>query len=68
MYLGGEAACFCEMIGNLFFLQAFGVDGVSAVCPIKINHFISHQARLCNERMESMRATLKSGEFSYYKP
>lgn len=48
------------MIGNLFFLQACGVDCVSAVCPIKINHFISHHARLWSERRESMRATLKS--------
>lgn len=46
MYLGGEAACFREMINNLFFLQAVGVDGVSAVCPIEINHFIPYKARL----------------------
>lgn len=55
MYLGGKAACFSEMIGNLFFLQAVGLDSVSTICPIEINHFIPHQARLY-ENVERMRA------------
>lgn len=46
MYLRSEAACFCEMIGNLFFVQGVGVDGVPPICPIEINHFILHQVRL----------------------
>lgn len=44
------------MIGNLFFLQAVCVDGVSAVCPVEINQFIPHKARLWNEKRERMRA------------
>lgn len=55
MNLGGEAACFCEMIGYLLFLQAVGVDGLSTVCPVEINRFIPHQARLC-EKGDTMRA------------
>lgn len=55
MYLGGEAACFCKMIDNLFFLQAVGVDGVSTHRPIEINHFIPHQARL-HEKWGKRRA------------
>lgn len=34
------------MIGHLPFLQAVGVDGVSAVRPMEVNRFILHQAAL----------------------
>lgn len=65
MYLGGEASCFCKVIDNLLFLQVVGVDGVSTVCPIEINHFIPHQARLY-EKEGRMRAD--SVKFCYYTP
>lgn len=68
MYLGGKAACFIEMIGNLFFLQAVGLDGISTICPIEINHFIPHQTRL-HENMERMRAESENLlNFCYYEP
>lgn len=55
MYLGGKAAHFSEMIGNLLFLQAVGLDSVFMICPIEINHFLLHQARL-HENVDRMRA------------